>query len=349
MTITELPDLTFFCELDAIPLQALFADKALLADLQAMGAGVSMGMRDLSETRANVVRRLNEAGIPLIAWLLLPEEEGYWFNLNNVAQAVARYDAFRAWSEAHALHWEGVGLDIEPDMREIRQLLRGDRSVIWRVARRMLDKKALYSVRTRYAALASRIRADGYRVESYHIPLVVDERAVGSQWLRRLLGVLDVTVDREVLMLYSSFLRPHGAAVLWSYAPEAGAIAVGSTGGGVTIGGADRIPPLSWEELRRDLLLAHRWSDALYIFSLEGCVDKGYLPRLREFDWSAPVEPPLSTLRNIERARSALRAILWAGAHPGTLVAAIVTLWWLTSRLRHRADEKQQQHPKMRV
>ncbi len=339
MIVTERPSLTFFCELDAIPLQALLADAALLADLKAMGAGISMGMRDLSETRATVVRRLNEVGIPLTAWLLLPEEEGYWFNLNNVAQAVARYDAFRAWSEAHALRWEGVGLDIEPDMREIRQLLRGDRSVIWRVVRRLLDKTALYGVHTRYTALASRIRADGYRVESYHIPFVVDERAVGAQWLRRAVGILDVPVDREVLMLYSSFLRPHGAAVLWSYAPEAEAIAVGSTGGGVTVGGADRIPPLSWEELRRDLLLAHRWSDTLYIFSLGGCVREGYLPRLREFDWSASVEPPLDALPKVERARRTFRALLWAGAHPGTVVVVLAALYWLARRLQRRREK----------
>src|SRR3712207_8982240 len=45
--------------------------------------------------RAAVVRQLNTYGIPTIAWLLLPHDQGYWFNLGNYPQAIARYHAFR--------------------------------------------------------------------------------------------------------------------------------------------------------------------------------------------------------------------------------------------------------------
>ena len=45
--------------------------------LAAEGCAVSMGLLDLSPRRAAVVRRLNQSGIPLIAWQLLPRDEGY--------------------------------------------------------------------------------------------------------------------------------------------------------------------------------------------------------------------------------------------------------------------------------
>ena len=48
--------------------------------------------------------------------------------------------------------------------------------------------------------------------------------------LQRLAGLVEVTTDREIWMLYSSFLRSVGPGMIWSYGPQAGAIAVGSTG-----------------------------------------------------------------------------------------------------------------------
>ena len=79
------PRLTFFCELEADALETLFADSSVIDNLVTLEASVSLGILDLSPGRAAVVRRLNEAGIPVIAWQLLPKEQGYWFNLGNAS------------------------------------------------------------------------------------------------------------------------------------------------------------------------------------------------------------------------------------------------------------------------
>src|SRR5690242_3082673 len=112
------PHLTFFCELDPPALETLFREPQVLADLSALEAGVSLGLLDLSPERAAVVKRLNEAGIPVNGWLLLPREQGYWFNLDNVTAAVARYTEFKQWTQDHDLKWAFVGLDIEPNIQE---------------------------------------------------------------------------------------------------------------------------------------------------------------------------------------------------------------------------------------
>jgi len=67
--------------------------------------------------------------------------------------------------------------------------------------------------------------------------------------LQRLAGLVDVTTDREVWMLYSSFMRSLGPAMIWSYGPQAQAIAVGSTGGGPDVPGQPQVPSLGWGEL----------------------------------------------------------------------------------------------------
>ncbi len=332
-----MPTLTFFCELDTLALEDLFADPQIVRDLQALHAGVSLGLRDLSAGRAAVVQRLNAAGIPVVAWLLLPEAQGYWFNLDNAAEAIAFYNAFKAWTATYGLQWDGVGLDIEPDMRALQKLLTGDGRAWLTFLRRCVDAKRFARGREQYRALVAQIRADGYRVDEYAIPFIVDERQAGSRLLQRLLGLVDLPVDREVLMLYSSFMRPFGHGLLWSYAPSAGSVAVGSTGGGVTVGGVDRIPPLSWDELARDLRLAGVWSDTIHIFSLEGTVRQGYLPHLLTFDWKVPADPPLREFRRVEGVRRILRIVLWATAHPYRVLSGVLALLCLIHLLRRKA------------
>jgi hypothetical protein len=72
------PRLTFFCELETADLQALFEDGSVIEDLQSLNAAVSLGLLDLKPERAEIVRRLNRAGLPVTAWLLLPKEQGYY-------------------------------------------------------------------------------------------------------------------------------------------------------------------------------------------------------------------------------------------------------------------------------
>ena len=104
------PRLTFGCELDLARLTALFSDTTVLADLQALGAHVAPMLSDLSAERAAAVRRLNTAGIPVVAIPLVPVADGYYFTVDNAPQAAKRYDEWKAWTARHGLVWEGVGL-----------------------------------------------------------------------------------------------------------------------------------------------------------------------------------------------------------------------------------------------
>ncbi|GAB4556500.1 MAG: hypothetical protein Kow0047_00010 [Anaerolineae bacterium] len=328
------PQLSFFCELDADALQSLFADDQVIDDLKALQAGVNLGLLDLSRARAEVVRQLNQAGIPVTAWLLLPREQGYWLNMGNAPLAAARYAHFKAWSAENDLRWSGVGLDIEPDIREVQQLIERKWSAIARLLRRTLDREGLRRAQAEYSALVAQIRADGYRVDSYVIPFVLDERKAGSSVLQRALGLVDIPADREIPMLYTSYMRPKGPGLLWSYAAESQAVGLGVTGGGVQIEGMPQIPPLDWQEFERDLRLARRWTQDIHIFSLEGCIEQGFLGRLRDFDWTQPVTPPLELADQVARMRRLLGIALWTSTHPFAVLGGVATILWLLSRRR---------------
>jgi hypothetical protein len=325
------PRLTFACELDSARLAAMVADASVIEDLHALGARVTLMLSDFSPERAAAVQRLNAAAIPVVAIPLLPYEEGYYFTADNAAQAAARYQQWKRWTAQHGLVWDGVGLDIEPDVRLYQQIVDNPRRLPLLLAPRLADTKRPQQARAAYAALVDQIRADGWSVENYQFPFITDERRAGSTLLQRLLGLVDVRTDREVWMLYSSFVRGLGPGMIWSYGPQAQAVAVGSTGGGPDIPGSPQVPALDWQEFARDLRLARHWCDELYIHSLEGSVQQGFLERLRAFDWAQAVTPPQgATLA--AGLRSGLRAVLWASAHPWRLLGVVAAAAWVLGR-----------------
>jgi hypothetical protein len=244
---------------------------------------------DLSRERAQVVRRLNRAGIPAAAWLLLPEESGYWCNAHNPGEAWERYGDFLAWTRAHGLRWERVGIDIEPNIDEVRAVRRSPLALVRALPRIF---RCIAQNREMYQGLVRRIHADGYPVDAYVFPFIHTEREAGTEVLQR-------------------FARPYGHGFLDFYARHFPAVAVGVTGGGVEEG-LDPPPPLTWDELARDLRLARRHTDDIHVFSLEGCVEQGFLERLVDFDWGVPVEAAEATERAAaltRRMRIALRAL----------------------------------------
>ncbi len=328
------PRLKFFTELEIENLAALLESETVIQQIKRLGASIAIGLLDLSPERAAVVQHLNQSGVPVTAWLLLPRQNGYWFNIDNASEACAYYEGFRNWQEQYHLKFEAIGIDIEPDIHDMQNLIHHPLRLLPVFMWRALDRKRLLSARKTYRHLVGRMRTDGFFVESYQFPLIVDERLVRSSLLQRMLGIFDVTVDREVLMLYSSYFRPNGVGILWSYAAEAGGIGIGSTGGGIDSElGKFHWQPLTWDEFARDLRISWYWTDALYIFSLEGCCQQGFLERLETFHWDDPIIAPLSMVEKIERVRRIIQLILWISAHLPGILLAFTGFWILLKKI----------------
>jgi hypothetical protein len=309
------PRLNFACELDTPSLQDLFADESVINDLRVLHASLSLGILDFSEERAQIVRRLNRSGVPVVAWLLLPMDQGYWFHQQNAPQAVACYRTFKVWTQEFGLKWDGVGLDIEPDIREMRRWMSEKWRTITYMLRRSFNWRVFRSARRIFLNLIDEIHADGYRIDIFQFPFIVDERKAESTLIQRATGIIDLPADREVLMLYSSFARPHGAGFVWSYAPEARAIGIGLTAMGVDTGLMSDSYPLSWREFERDLRLAWHWTDDIFIYSLEGCVRQGFLPRIKTFVWDQPFLAPTEPALWVENWRGLMQTVLYVSTH----------------------------------
>lgn len=321
------PPLTFFCELGAEELTKLFDGRFVIDDLKGLEARLSLGILDLSDERAAVVKRLNTAGVPVVAWLLLPEEEGYWFNIYNAPQALDCYARFKSWTKEHGLHWHGVGLDIEMNISDLRQVIKKHpiKKLLPFLLKRYKNKQRVLHAQDLYKSLVDNIHDDGYLVENYHLPLIVEERRAKSTVLQRIAGLVDLQTDHEVLMLYSSLLRPHGEAILWSYAPDAVSVGIGVTGGGVNVDGLIDRDPLTWQEFSRDLRLCVKREKPIHIFSLEGCVQQDFLTKLNTFDWDKPITIPKG-VGKITAFRLGFRVLLWLFERPWMFIIGLITL-----------------------
>ena len=322
------PDLTLACELAPEPLKELFANQELIDDVKTLRAGISLGILDFSPERVEVVRQLNKAGIPVTAWLLLPKEQGYWFNRDNSYEAIGRYGQFKTWTAKNKLRWAAIGLDIEPDLRAVQEFMKDRQAGMRRMIRNVMNSRRSQLSLIDYRALVAQIHSDGYFVESYQFPFIVDERKAGSTLIQTSFGVVDLQVDREVLMLYSSFIPKNGVGLLWSYASDAQGIGIGITGGGVELS-EGVMPSLNWHEFKRDLLLARQKTDSIFIFSLEGCVKQNFIKELVDFNWEETVIAPVETAEKIDRLRRVGRGLLWISAHPWLVFGGLFGLAWL--------------------
>ncbi|MDJ0786764.1 MAG: hypothetical protein QNK05_08135 [Myxococcota bacterium] len=297
----EAPRLTFFVELESQALDAMMSRPEVLPFLAENRCALSMGLIDLSPERAAWVRELETNGVPVTAWLLLDVADGYWLNADNADVAVSRWRETREWAETAGLRLHRVGLDVEFPRSESKGVLRNRRAAVLDMFRRRRSREQVERAEAAYGALVEEIRATGRSVESYHFPYLLDERAAGSWILRRSLGLVDVAVDAEVFMLYATYLGRAGARAYFEDAP---CIALGVTGGGVNQNEPEaRSRHLRFEELEPELRAAAAHTRDVYVFSLEGCVEKGWLDRIAKIEWSEPA-PPLPIGERISAARS---------------------------------------------
>jgi hypothetical protein len=191
------PHLEFACcEHGVEQMQGLFAQPGLVESLKSLHATVAIPTQDFSPQRADVVRLLNQHGIPIVGWILLPKEQGSYFTADNAPQAAGRVADFERWTRDYGLQWAAVGLDIEPNLAELAPL----RSHKWRLAATLLARsvngRRMDRAREAYSTLIDQIRSRGYPVQIYQMPYIPAERSVHSTLPDRLLGTVDITGTR---------------------------------------------------------------------------------------------------------------------------------------------------------
>lgn len=329
------PRLTFACcDHGIAPMQSLFTNRDVIGGLVQLHAVIAVPILDLTSERAQLVHRLNEDGIPVVAWVVLSKEEGLYLNADNAAESTARVAKFEQWTTENNLQWTAVGLDIEPNLAELQTLAHHRWRLVATLLRRSLNGARITRARQEYSSIIHELQSRGYLVQTYLMPYMPAERSAHSTLLDRMLGTVDVQANEEYLMLYTSYARPVGAGMIWSLGRNARGIAIGSTDGAAAPGSATG--PLDWEEFSRDLIVASHFTRKIGVYDLEGCVRQGFLPRLKDMDWSESVTIPAESIARAERVGKVFRIVLWLSSNLLYFVLAVLLLLISWRVRRHR-------------
>ncbi|MEM8533795.1 MAG: hypothetical protein AAGF95_23325 [Chloroflexota bacterium] len=332
------PRLIFTLNLEGPMLLQLLQQPDVLTVLSRQRYSVALGIPEFDDDHATAARLLNEHTIPLVAWLIVPSDDDDAFNAQNYPQARARYREFHAWATEQALHFDAIGLEIAPPSEAIQIENHYVRHIINRI--RLAHDNVLYqAAQNAYSELIAMIHRDGYEVHTYQIPLIADDRRIGTTLVQRAFDIVDIPTDLEVLMCSSgvpidALNGDLGGALVTSYGPAADAIGVG----GGDPHDEDHI--FSWPMLHRDLLLAAQFTDVIYVDSLVMCVERGVLPQLATLDWDAPARAMPLREGLVNMLRGVLSIALVTSRYGPTVLAwsgwVLALLLWLRGQGFHK-------------
>ena len=161
-----------------------------------------------------------------------------------------------------------------------------------------------------------------------------DETENGTTSIQRLTKFLDVPTEKEIPMLYTSFMgNADGFLKVYALEPRLKYVALGSTGGGVDT----TMHTLSWDELAHDLRMVGSVAEEIHIFSLEGTVKKGFMPRLINFDYTPVPEIHEDQVKAVQNMRSNILTISKILSYPTLLFLGItlvlVLIGWALYKL----------------
>lgn len=167
--------------------------------------GMAMATSDFSEGTTKLVQWMNKnfSDVPIVAWLVLPHEQGYWTNEENLRETDAGLGELIKWVDTNSLVISGIGFDIElPVQWSAKALKNGISGYALAVLRRRWEK--LYQADKRgenpsqeFSYIVGRARGQGIPTEAYTMP----------KPLADILGLFEPEgVDRVFTMVYTSDL-----------------------------------------------------------------------------------------------------------------------------------------------
>ena len=181
---------------------------------------------------ASLLFDLADAGVGVRAWLLLPEEDGYWPNEHNIEAMRALSMQFADWRDRESLPVDWVIFDLEMSLsrtRAVADTIEADGPLAGLTA--ILDGEdpaAFEAHRDEMAAVVRDLQGRGLRVMSVTYQTILDDPEDGDDQIqdRMDVPVLGVPWDEASFMVYQSLIYDlsgtwHGPDVIESYARTA--------------------------------------------------------------------------------------------------------------------------------
>ncbi|QIS14936.1 hypothetical protein [Nocardia arthritidis] len=223
-----------------------------------------------------IIRRANQLGVPVFAWVAVPYEDGYWATQDNAPAQLTATTALTEWVRDNHLDIAGVAYDMEPPVDSINALVAGRMDAVEQT--RFIDPAAQCRAIEQYDAVYNYAREHFGRVVGAPVPFVLDDLANGDLALQNALGLWGL--PRGAQTLYFQAYRSTVAEVMGAD-PGPGLIAhyaqqarqVGAERGQLTLGIAGDGVYRELNTLVDDVRLARALgATSIPIYSLETAV-----------------------------------------------------------------------------
>lgn len=241
----------------------------------------------------SLLRKARAAGVGVRAWILLPEEQGYWPNEDNVDNFAQAVTDFVLWSDSEGLGVGWIVTDLEPSLGYTLQfsgLLAGLKiSEALSLLRTHIDPMSYRENKAKFGGIISFLHARGWKAMAVTYPMVLDDLSAGTEKLQDALDIPCSGLDWDnasfmvYLTTYQGFVPQQvGPDLVCSYARDAekyfgekGGIALGVVGPG-GVGGGQALVYTGPAILHRDIGAALAGGiHEIQAYSLEGIAAMG--------------------------------------------------------------------------
>ena len=243
-----------------------------------------------SDELASLLRAAAAEGVPVIAWMLLPEEDGYWFNETNSDEARTVVLAFLDWIEEELIPLRWILFDMEMGLEQTAVMESGDLlGTVLPMLQENVDPEAYETATAAYSELVLEVKGRGYVVTAAAYPFIIDDLLDDDHDIQDAFNtpIVGVPFDEVYYMAYrTTFTKltgmEPGPHLIYQYAHEAyelfGEQAVIGLG---TIGDIGMVSDIGFNEpseLAEDVAAARAGgNERIFIFSLDGMLDVGPL------------------------------------------------------------------------
>jgi hypothetical protein len=287
----SLKNVSFFTELTGSELDKVASDTSIIKNLKQLNASLRVALIDMSPERVSALLKLQNAQIPIHAWLMLTKEDGYWANNENYKAFQKRYSVFADWSAKEGIKWKSVGLTMLPQRSDGNFLIESQKSLNgkWDFSKimiaRLLDWDGEFDeAKAAYEDIVRTIKSDGYAVEIYQLPMQMDEALAETTAFQKMAGIINLKGDEQFTIIHRRLTGdyPKILAFIDAYGKSSDGVVLGHTSSQRPLNFRENDVVLNWQELSRCLLYAQKERITIHISTLEGCIEQGILPKMRD-------------------------------------------------------------------
>ena len=163
-----------------ISLQKLFCQKMVdekgdemeLGDyLAKKRMGLSIAMSSLDDETAEAFQYLNEKGVPIIAWVVIEDVEGYWTNAANIPETTLKTKQILRWAHEKGIDLHAVGFDLEKPLQLLAAVAKLDIvTVASEIRNYAKSAKNITDPKKKLRELTDFVKRSGQQTEAYTFP-----------------------------------------------------------------------------------------------------------------------------------------------------------------------------------